>query len=69
MRLAQGLDAMQVACNKPAWGIRLAYIKEINKILGIYAPVRIDQRNLNLRAQVTPKELHANIAGLEGEMV
>lgn len=67
-RLSQGLDAKLVGSGKPAYTIILAYIKEINKVLGTYAPVKVDQRTLNLRSTMTPKELHANIEGLEQEV-
>ena len=68
-RLAEGLNAKLVGSGKPALMIILAYIKEINKVLGVYAPLRIDQRTFNLKASRTPQELHDNIVGLEGELI
>ena len=68
-RMAEGLNAKLVGSGKPAYTIILAYIKEINKVLGVYAPVKIDQRTLNLRSTLTPQQLHANISGLEGELL
>jgi len=83
-RLAEGLDAtttkpeitsrdekgapVYTYIKQRAYGIRLAYIKEINKITGVYAPTKIDQRSLTLRATVSPEQLDQKITDLQEEL-
>jgi len=66
-RLAEGLDATDTDQN-PEYRTRLSYIQEINKITGVYAPVKIDQRSLSLRANVTPEQIDEKIDRLQEEL-
>jgi len=66
-RLAEGLDATDTDKN-PEYRTRLSYIQEINKITGVYAPVKIDQRSLSLRANVTPEQIDEKIDRLQEEL-
>lgn len=66
-RLAEGLDA-KTEKKKPAYTTRLSYIQEINKILGVYAPTKIDQRQLKITSKLSPEQLDDRISQIQEEL-
>lgn len=65
-RLTEGLDAI---FNKhPDFKTRLAYIQEINKISGVYAPEKKQTSRLNVNLDLTPEELKMRIKQLDQEI-
>jgi len=66
-RLAEGLDA-KTKFNTPQYATRLNYAKEINKILGVYAPTKIDQRSLLISGKLAPEDLKKQLDHLKGEV-
>ena len=68
-RLAEGLDAKSLKSDPDPLGekkVRLEYIKEVNKVIGAYAPLKIDQRSLT--AQIKPEDLDKGINSLQDEL-
>ena len=47
---------------------RLAYVQEINKIAGVYAPEKKDSRRVNLNIDMTKEELDERIKKLSDEL-
>ena len=68
-KLSEGLEAVVIGTNNPNYTARLAYIQEINKLLGVYAPTRVDSRNLTLKGTVTPEDLRREISTLQEELL
>ena len=66
-RLAEGLDAEGVA-GQPELRVRLDYIKEINKIAGVYAAEKKEVKSLRLNLDMTKEELKERIETLQDEM-
>jgi len=52
----------------PDYKTRLEYIKEINKIAGVYAPERKESKQMILKADITEAELDAKIKSLQEEL-
>ena len=48
--------------------IRLEYIKEINKIAGVYAPEQKETRKLSLNLNMSEEEATQKIKELKGEL-
>jgi len=70
-RLSEGLNATLHSFGKKKiadHGTRLDYIKEINKISGVYAPEKSEKRSISLNIDTTPEELNANIQRLQAEL-
>lgn len=70
-RLEEGLDAVGVTPKGKEYTdyqSRLAYIKEINKITGAYAPTRTESKNLNLNLDMSNEELDQHIASLQNQL-
>ncbi len=69
-KLTEGLDATTVTENGETidYRNRLSYIQEIAKIVGLYAPEKIDKRTLNLNIDVEPAELDKRIEQLQNEL-
>lgn len=69
-KLSEGLDA--VTTGKFGGDIdyrtRLDYIKEINKITGVYAPEKSEKKTLNLHLNLTQEELDNKIKELQEEL-
>jgi len=68
-RLAEGLDAKSLKSDPDPLGekkVRLEYIKEVNKVIGAYAPLKVDSRSLT--AQVRPEQLNKGIETLKEEL-
>lgn len=47
---------------------RLAYIQELNKIAGVYAPEKKETRSLKLKVDLTEEELDEKISALKEEL-
>ena len=65
--LMEGLDAETIT-GREDHKTRLAFIQEINKITGAYAPERVDKRSLHLNINVSDEEIHNNINKLQSEL-
>ena len=65
-RLTEGLDAE--AKGETDYRTRLEYIKEINKIAGVYAPEKRETKSLKLNLDMTKEELESKIASLKDEL-
>ena len=66
-RLDEGLDAT-TEDGKVDYANRLNYIKEINKIAGVYAAQQVEKKTLNLTLDLSEEELDAKIAQLNEEL-
>ena len=66
-RLAEGLDAIDNK-DSPNYSVRLDYIKEINKITGVYSPQETLNRRLGVSIQLSGDELEQEILKLEEEL-
>jgi len=66
-RLSEGLDAKDQLDNA-LFSVRLSYIQEINKVTGVYAPTKIDQRTLRLSGQLPASELKDKVDSLRQEL-
>ena len=70
-RLEEGLEATSVIKGGDLavdYRTRLAYIQEINKILGVYAPQKVEKKTLNLSLDVSEEELDEKIRRLNQEL-
>lgn len=69
-RLKQGLDAVKKTTqgNQPAYTTRLKYIKEINKVSGMYAPEKKQVQSMNINFTPNTKDLQKKIRELEEEL-
>jgi hypothetical protein len=70
-KLIEGLDANGITKGGMSYidfRTRLEYIKEINKISGVYAPEKIDKRQTNLNIDLTAEELEKAINKLQAEL-
>ena len=70
-RLEEGLEATNVLKGGNLaidYRTRLSYIQEINKILGVYAPQKVEKKTLTLTLDVSEEELDAKIAALNEEL-
>lgn len=65
-RLVEGLDAETV--NGADYHSRLEYIKEINKIVGVYAPEKRETKSLSLNLNMTKEELDEKVRSLQEEL-
>ena len=65
-RLAEGLDAEDK--HGVDYKTRLEYIKEINKIAGVYAPDKKETKSLRLNLNLTPEEVAERISSLSEEL-
>jgi len=50
------------------YNARLKFIQEINKITGVYAPIKSDSRKVNLNLDLTPEQLDQKIKNLNKEL-
>lgn len=66
-RLAEGLDA-EDGEGTTDYNARLRYIQEINKIVGAYAPKKVEKRSATLSVDVTGRELDKKIEQLQAEL-
>ena len=77
-RLTEGLDAGTKRPIKTKEGVdyvdipdfptRLSYIKEINKIAGVYAPEKRETKSMILKADITEEQLDEKIRRLQDEL-
>lgn len=69
-KLSEGLDAVYNGKfgTQIDYRTRLAYIQEINKITGVYAPQKVDKRTLNLNVDMSQEELDNRIKELQEEL-
>jgi hypothetical protein len=69
--LQEGLDAVKLTKfgEVDDFPTRLAYIQEINRITGVYAPDRTDRRTLNVNMNVSPEELEERITELKEQVM
>lgn len=69
-RLMEGLDAKTTGKfgGEADPKVRLEYIKEINKITGVYAPEKKQTASLKLRMDLTPEQIDRNIEKLTKEL-
>lgn len=65
-KIVEGLDAETKG--EVDYRTRLEYIKEINKITGVYAPQQVERKSLSLHADLTPEELDEKIQELQKEL-
>ena len=66
-RLAEGLDAIDNK-DSPNYSVRLDYIKEINKITGVYSPQETLSRRLGVSIQLSGDELEQEILKIQEEL-
>jgi hypothetical protein len=66
-RLMEGLDA-ETDEGTPAHHARLGYIREINKVVGVYAPLKVERRSFSLNANISEAELDSKIKRLQEEL-
>lgn len=69
-KLEEGLDAIITTKRGHAvdYKTRLAYIQEINKITGVYAPEKSEKKTLNLHIDMSEAELQEKITQLQQEL-
>ena len=71
--LTEGLEAVKYTRDGDIAGedfqARLAYVQEINKITGVYAPERTDKRVLNMSIDLSPEELTKRIEELKNQVM
>ena len=65
-RLTEGLDAESKG--ETDFKTRLEYIKEINKIAGVYAPLKTESKHLKLNMNMSEEELDKKIENLRKEL-
>jgi len=65
-RLVEGLDAESKG--ETDFRTRLEYIKEINKIAGVYAPDKKETKHMSLNLNMTKEELEERIKSLKEEL-
>lgn len=69
--LQEGLEAIKVTRygDQVDYQARLAYVQEINKVVGAYAPERQDKRVMTLNVDLSPEELDKRIQELKNEVM
>ena len=71
--LTQGLDAIKYTKDGDIAGedfsTRLAYVQEINKITGVYAPDRQDKRVVTMNVDFSDEELSKRIQELQNQVL
>lgn len=67
LRLEEGLDATN-SDGSVDYTNRLKYIQEINKIVGVYAPQKVEKRSMTLNLDVSEEELDEKIRSLQEEL-
>lgn len=73
-RLEEGLDAVSAISTQKGiihatdYKTRLAYVQELNKITGVYAPEKSERKSLNLNVDMTEEQLDNKIKALQGEL-
>jgi hypothetical protein len=65
--LEQGLDA-EGKEGEIDYRTRLEYVKEINKVAGVYAPQKVERKSMSLNLDVSEEELDKKIAALQEEL-
>ena len=65
-RLDEGLDARDG--ERVDFRARLDYVKEINKIAGLYAPTKTESRSMKLNLDMSKEELEGKIKQLQEEL-
>lgn len=66
VKLVEGLDAE--VKGEADHRTRLEFIKEIHKVVGVYAPQQIEKKSLSLHADITSEELDQRISDLQKEL-
>ena len=66
VRLDEGLDAKDG--EKVDFRTRLDYVKEINKVSGVYAPTKTESKSMKLNLDMSKEELEGKIKELQGEL-
>ena len=66
-KLNQGLNA-KTKDNRKDHKTRLGYIQEINKIVGVYSPLKTENKSLNLNVDITKEELDTRIDELQAQL-
>lgn len=66
-RLEEGLDATDDKDNVD-YTNRLKYIQEINKIVGLYAPQKIEKKSAHFNFDISEEELDEKIRALNEEL-
>lgn len=66
----EGLDALTGGKfgGDPDYRTRLAYVQEINKITGVYAPQKQESRSLKINVDMSSEELQNKINELQSEL-
>ena len=67
-KLAEGLDAT-TETDKTDYRTRLAYIQEINKVLGNYALEKSQKQSIRVNLDLTPDQIKQRIKTLQGELI
>lgn len=69
-KLIEGLDATKLTKygDSVDYGVRLDYIKEINKVIGAYAPEKKDIRQLSIKTDMSEDALNDKIDKLMKEL-
>jgi hypothetical protein len=69
--LAEGLNAIKITRygDQKDYMTRLAYVQEINKVIGVYAPDRVDKRVMTLNVDIEPSELDKRIQELKNQVL
>ena len=65
--LDEGLDAVTEKDN-PDFRVRLDYVKEINKIAGVLAPLKSETKSMRLNMDMSEEELNKKIKALKEEL-
>lgn len=67
LRLDEGLDAT-TKDGDVDYTNRLKYVQEINKVIGVYAPQKVESKSMILNVDITDEELAKKIAELQSEL-
>lgn len=65
-KLMEGLEAE--GKDGPDYKTRLAYIQEIHKVIGVYAPQKVEKKSLTMNVDVSEEELDEKIKKLQEEL-
>lgn len=68
LRALKGSKEKDEIVSTPNLGVRLDYIKEINKLTGAYAPEKHETKRFNLNVETTQEELDKKIKKLNREL-
>lgn len=65
--LAEGMDALNNK-GQADHKTRLAYVQEVNKIIGAYGAKKVESKSMNLNIDMSQEELQDNINKLQAEL-